>query len=503
MKPSLLFCLLTLLLLAALLAACAGNDSHTSSASEDRTAEFPSSPAIGTTLLTPVQTTVPATSVSTADSSAADSSGSIPESDEPITATPVTTTNAPSSALPQTTAIPVTTAQPTTATATTTAIPVEPPAPEAHWVVTCNEYIVLRKTASTASETIAKLTPGESVELIYFTGKSAKVKYKELIGYVNASYLTRPEGMGTDADLTVVNPVQNYSYEQMQSDLAALAEQFPDLLTLSSIGKSEEGRDLTLAILGNPEAEHSVFMQASIHAREHVVSLLAMSEIDYILHHTDTVLDNGMTIAELLREVSINIVPMSNPDGVTISQTATLPAPFADRYNRNNAIQWKANVNGIDLNANFDADWDRYQSSFQSTAPAYAGFKGTSPECAAESKALADYLRANAFDLTLSYHTSGSLIYWSYDYENHPEVNKRCRDIAELLSDKTGFTLGAQASTSTAGLKDWAIQSLGIPSLTIEFAVSSAPAPLREFEQTWARGKYTLLTSALWAREQE
>ncbi len=367
-----------------------------------------------------------------------------------------------------------------------------------HWVAICNEYINLRSEPSTAAHKICRIPKGDSMELLYFIGDYAKVIYKGKVGFVTASYITRPDGMGSAEDLTVVEFVHKYSYTQLQTDLAILAEKFPDRLTLSSIGTSEEGRDLTLAILGNPEAEHQIFMQAAIHGREHIGALLAMGEIDYILHHPDMVLQNGMTVAELLDHVAIHIVPMSNPDGVTISQTGTLPPPFADRYDSETAPYWKANALGIDLNANFDALWNKYESIYASTSPAYAGYKGTAPECAAESKALADYLRAGDFDLTLSYHTSGSLIYWSFDYANHVQVNEQSREIAALLSHQNGYPLGEQNSNSTAGLKDFAMSKLGIPSLTIEFALTPAPALFREYEQVWARAKNTLLISAQW-----
>lgn len=342
---------------------------------------------------------------------------------------------------------------------------------------------------------------GETVDVLQFlNGEFAKVRWNHKTGYVLSAYLTRSPEIGSSLELSVVKPVQDYSYDQMQHDLAILASRYPNLLTLSSIGTSEEGRDLTLCILGNPNADRKLFMQASIHGREHIVTLLALCEIDYILSHQDMVLNNGLTVKDLLSQVAIHIVPMSNPDGVTISQTGILPEKFAELYEGSSYIAefWKANANGIDLNANFDANWEDYESIYESTSPAYAGYKGTAPECAAESIALAEYLRANQFDLILSYHTSGSLIYWSYDYENHPEVNEQCRDIATELSKTTGFILGEQESTSTAGLKDYAIQSLQTPSLTIEFAIADAPAPLSEFEQIYERGKLTLLTSAQW-----
>ncbi len=439
-------------------------------------APIPSTPVVTTPApTTPIVSTIPSVTTTTA----------------PIVTTtlPITTTTAP---------IITTTTSPVTTTPPITTAPIDP---EARWIVvdTVN-YVNLRKSASTSSKVLKKIYAGELIEVLNFTGEFAKVQYKTYTGYVHASYITRPDGLGSDKDLTVLKPVQNYSYEQMQADLQTLAEKFPDRLTLSSIGKSEEGRDLTLCLLGNPDASKNILLQAAIHGREHVVTQIAVGEIDYLLHHQNMILENGMTVGELLDSVCIHIIPMSNPDGVTISQTKVLPQGFADLYENKSSIAktWKANANGIDLNANFDANWDRYDSIYQSSSPAYAGYKGETPECAKESKALADYLRSMKFDLTLSYHTSGSVIYWSYDYNNHVAVNQKSKELAMLIAAKNGFALGQQASNSTAGFKDYAMQAYDIPSLTIEFSQVDSPAPLSEFELTWARGKQTILTSAQW-----
>ncbi len=501
---TLFLCLLTLLLLALAFAACQDGDSEATDGGTDST-------TASTTTVDPAQRPMPAqtTSLPVPDSSddpvgtttaaPTDTTPDSPATDEPITVPSVTTTAEPV----ETTAPIVTT---TTPKVTTTTVPITtaPLDPNSEWiVVNTDDYLNLRQTASTASRILTRIPAGDSVEMLGFSGFFAKVRYYEYTGYVYCSYITRIDGAGTDTELTVLQPVQNYSYEQMQTDLAILAEKFPDRLTLSSIGKSEEGRDLTLCLLGNPEAERNILMQASIHAREHVVTQIAVGEIDYILHHQDMVLDNGMTVAELLDSVCIHIVPMSNPDGVTISQTGVMPPPFSDLYSSDTATTWKANAKGIDLNANFDAFWDRYGSIYDSFSPSPAGYRGTAPECAAESKALGDYLRSMPFDLTLSYHTCGTLIYWSFDYENHPEVNQKSYEAAQFLSQKSGFNLGEQVTNSTAGFKDYAMQTLGIPSLTIEFSMEDSPAPLSEFELTWARAKETLLTCAQWVLTQE
>lgn len=501
MKPSYLLALFALLILAAIFAACTQNPTPSTDTTKPSNTTSRPSVTAGTS------TTLPRTSISYPEGSAPipnDSSASPPVWTSPIV--PPALTTLPETTPPVTSVTAVTTTVTTTA-ATTTKPPITlPPEPINNpWTVTCNEYISLRTSPSTLGHVMTTIPAGQTVDLLGFTnGEFAKVRWNRQTGYVLSEYLTRSPEIGSALDLTVVKPVQNYSYDRMQADLATLADLYPDLLTLSSIGKSEEGRDLTLCILGNPDAQRKIFLQASIHGREHVVTLLTLCEIDYLLSHQDMVLEDGSTVKDLLSKVAIHIVPMSNPDGVTISQTGVLPEQFRDLYDDSSYVakHWKANANGIDLNANFDADWADYNSIYESSSPAFAGYKGTAPECASESKALAEYLRANEFDLILSYHTSGSLIYWAYDYEELPEVNRQCRDIALRLSEFNGFILGEQETSSTAGLKDYAIQGLHTPSLTMEFAIAEAPAPLSEFEQIWARGKHTMLISAQWVSEQ-
>lgn len=369
------------------------------------------------------------------------------------------------------------------------------------WVTVCDDTLTLRNQPDYSGKAIATLTRGQKVRLIYFIADFACVEVNGQTGFVLAGYLARSNEDEYQSDLSVVEPRENYSYNQMQTDLAELAQRYPDLLSLSSIGKSEEGRDLTLAVLGNPNAEKKIFLQSTIHAREYIVTELTMAQIDYMLAHTDVSLpDQSMTIGELLNKVCFYIVPMSNPDGVEIVQTGVIPSSLRPLISANKARIWKANAKGIDLNANFDADWDKYGSD--KTSPDYMSYKGTSPECAAESKALADYLRANSFDLILSYHTSGSIIYYSYGGAECKVVNDLNYALSCRLSILSGFTINRQPSSSTAGLKDWAIQTLKTPSLTIEFASTSAPVLQREFDQIWVRTRDMLSLCGLWTIEQ-
>ena len=400
-------------------------------------------------------------------------------------------------------------------TTQTTKEPLVPVTPEIDvteyktWVVDCNEYIGLRTAPDFSAKSILSIPKGERVTLLEFCERFAYVQYdkknskgeitRSYKGYVVAAYIVLPEESSYTLDLDTVKPVEKYTYDQMLTDLAVMSEKHPSRLTLSSIGKSEEGRDLVLAVMGNPSAENHIFVQASIHAREHMTTTLVMAQMDYMLTHEDHLYkDTGVTISEILDTTCFHIVPMANPDGVNIVQTGILPDEFKGKYSSYEISQWKANAKGVDLNANFDGDWENHGNG-SVTAPGPYDYKGSAPECAAESKALADYIRANDFDITLSYHVTGSVIY--YNYGDNDKINDLNLDLAQRIDAVAGYEPRFQSEASSAGLKDWAIEKLGIVSLTIEFGSFNPPLMEREFSNLWARGRDTLIISALWQTE--
>lgn len=368
------------------------------------------------------------------------------------------------------------------------------------WIVNCDESISLRSTPSLTGDTTISINAGEFVKVIFFTEKFAYCEYNGNYGYAHAAYIKQTDENGYKSVISTVDVCYDYDYYKMQDDLAKLKELYPDTLTLRSIGKSEEGRDMTVAIVGNPDAENRIFISAAIHAREYMTATLAMAQIEYLLSQTDMLCGVGdMTVGDMLNDVCICFLPFTNPDGAYIVTSGKLPEMFKNRYNSSYTSKWKANALGVDLNANFDADWEDYGGYLGSTTrPSFQSYKGTAPESAAEAKAVADYIRSEDFDLVLVYHTAGSYIYDTY--RDHPETNAKCNKIARFIAGRSGYVIGQESKTSTAGLHDWAV-SIGIPSLTIECGTSSSPLMMREFDNLWARLKDVPILSYLWVAQ--
>lgn len=365
------------------------------------------------------------------------------------------------------------------------------------WQANCNEYITLRKTPGGYG--IDTIPVGGVMELQEWNGLYAKVKYGKLTGYVLTSYI-KPAGDKYFKNLLkVVDVTSQYTYSQMIEDIHTLQKMYPDLIAVESIGTSELGRDIPVMRIGNPEAERHIMIHGSIHAREHMTTWLLMAIVEYQLAHDIT----------FLADVCFHVVPMVNPDGVTLSQTASFTEAQLKIYNDDlrhqntwygrtqYAAKWKANALGVDLNRNFPAGWEDIASR---ELPSSENFNGTEPLCAAESRALAEYTLKYTWTATISYHSFGSVIY--YNFGEREDVNRRSASLGEAVEAVTGYPLSDGDEMDGGGYRDWAIDALGVPSITVEVGCDEPPLLDRELYCLFARNYDVMRAVAEWALAQ-
>ena len=216
----------------------------------------------------------------------------------------------------------------------------------------------------------------------------------------------------------------------------------------------------------------------------------------------------GYSASTLFNTTTINIVPLVNPDGVDLVTGALNKNTSA--YQRADTIAndypsipfpsgWKANILGTDLNLNYPAGWEnareiKFAQGF--TSPSPRDFVGTEPLSAPESRAMADYTRENNFNLTLSYHTQGEVIFWKYlDY-----MPPNAFDIGVQLSGASGYSLETTPPESAyAGYKDWFIQTYNLPGYTIEAGRGINPLPISNFNKIYNDNEKLLVYAALLA----
>ncbi|EFM11720.1 peptidase M14 carboxypeptidase A [Paenibacillus curdlanolyticus YK9] len=300
----------------------------------------------------------------------------------------------------------------------------------------------------------------------------------------------------TNAPSSVVRPNQVYSYSVLSSDLTKLAARYPELIKRSSIGTSEYGRELYSFELGKGPA--IILLNGSHHAREWMTTiwLMAMTEY-YAKAYEENASWNGLRVRDLLDHVTFRIVPMVNPDGVTLQQQGLSAFPAADRPaltrmndGSTNFSRWKANGKGVDLNRQYPADWSHISNP--ASAPHYMNFKGTAPLQAKESQAMANLTKMINPELAISYHTAGEIVYWNF----HTLASNLNRDraIATSYAAMTGYRLVAPtANPSGGGFTDWFITQFHKPALTPELgrANGNSHVPLSEWNRIWGQNRDT------------
>ena len=110
-----------------------------------------------------------------------------------------------------------------------------------------------------------------------------------------------------------------YRYDELTTALHSLAAQFPTLLTVESVGKSYEGRDIWLATVTNTNTgchseKPAIWADANIHSIEHTGSLAALYLIDKLVHGYGT----DPLITKALDSRTFYVMPRVNPDGAEL-----------------------------------------------------------------------------------------------------------------------------------------------------------------------------------------
>ena len=258
------------------------------------------------------------------------------------------------------------------------------------------------------------------------------------------------------------------TYNDLISKIEQLKEEGVEIF---SIGKSVLGKDILATHLGETTGTQ-ILIQAGIHAREYITTLLLV-ELVRELHNNDMIKNGG-----------IYFVFLVNPDGaqIVLDGIEVLPCDITKQYltyankGSKNFSQYKANANLVDLNTNFNANWGK--GALNVTCPNTENFIGFYPESEREVQTLINFTLKVKPKLTISYHSKGDIIYYGFDGQTKQD-HERDFNIGSRLSKATGYPL-ILTENSTGGYKDWCIQKFTIPAYTIEVGADNLPHPIGE-----------------------
>lgn len=272
--------------------------------------------------------------------------------------------------------------------------------------------------------------------------KALPFKYEILVADEEAEFLKRnniadfyknddsPKADGLNAFSFIESPNQNmsskiatpaaftagsmggyYTLAEMNAKITALATAYPNLVTVSSIGNSYNGRPLTLVKISDnavtDESEPEMLYTGLHHAREPLGMMNLIFFMQYLCENYST----NARIKELVDSRELYFVPCMNPDGYERNRVSN---PSGGGMHRKNVGPYGSAGNpGTDLNRNYGYDFG-YNNVGSSATNSADNYRGPSAFSETESQLLRNFARARQLKLMINHHSYGG--YWINSY---------------------------------------------------------------------------------------
>jgi carboxypeptidase T len=273
-----------------------------------------------------------------------------------------------------------------------------------------------------------------------------------------------------------IRATQYHSYERLVGEIKTLEQSYPALVTVLSLGRSLENRDMPLIRISGKSLAEAEALQLPVafytgchHAREHLSVEVPFMFAKYLLSEYG----KNPDVTRLVDSREIYIAPMINPDGHTFDFTGkTQGNMWRKNRARNNDGSY-----GVDLNRNYGYQWGTGGSS---TTPTSEVFMGPQPFSEPETQAVKHFVDTQPRMKTLlTFHTFSELILypwgWTYDPINHADDLKVYQKMAGDMSKWNGYTPQASSDLYIASgdTVDWSYGTHGIFAFTFELSPKS------------------------------
>lgn len=220
--------------------------------------------------------------------------------------------------------------------------------------------------------------------------------------------------------MSEVNLNQRYYYQDFIECGHVFEKKYSEILEVSNIGFSEDGREILMFQVGN--ASNNILLTGGVHGRETLnpIVLLKMVE-DYCEIYKKT------------ENISYTIIPLINPDGYMIALRGF--NVIRDEKKRLQAKKqgipyylWKYNAASKDLNRNFPSNtW-------------LAKEKGDAPATEKETKALIKVMKMLPSEAYIDFHSRGNEIFY-YRSQMDQQYNKTQLELAKKMSEVSSYQL--------------------------------------------------------------
>lgn len=227
--------------------------------------------------------------------------------------------------------------------------------------------------------------------------------------------------------------------------LEQLAQDYPDLVRVETIGLSWEQREIKLLTLSldikTADEKPALFYTGTIHAREWIGIELALDFARYVVES----ISFDPWVKSLFRAATIYMVPCANPDGL--------------EYSRNHFSFWRKNRRqnadgsyGVDLNRNFPIGFSKSNKTYSEIYP------GPQPFSEPETQALKQFVEGHPnIAIALDYHSQGNVFFPAHDFRHEDtidttDMNVLCANMAESIRKVSNREYGIHQGKPPAAL---------------------------------------------------
>ena len=249
-----------------------------------------------------------------------------------------------------------------------------------------------------------------------------------------------------------------HSLAEMEQVLEDIADAYPDITRLFSIGTSYGDRPIwCLEISDNPgvdEGEPGVFFMGLHHARE-------WPSLEICLYLAETLTGSYLvnaSVGDLVDGRRIWLVPCVNPDGYFYSHDQ------GNDWRKNRHYFPESDTYGVDLNRNYAGScngdaagmWGSLGEASLTHYPSYSTYCGPGPFSELETRAVRNVFLENNISAAISWHTYGELVLWPWGYSGDVQapdsqyLTRVGKGMAARIASQDGS--GSYTPTQAAGL---------------------------------------------------
>jgi hypothetical protein len=285
----------------------------------------------------------------------------------------------------------------------------------------------------------------------------------------------------------IMIPPEYHTYEEMTAVLDSLSQAYPEIAFMESLGVSTLDKRIVWGFKVSDNVETNEDEPAVLYVSTH--HGCEMIGMEYCLYLIDYLLSNYGIDPQATRwidKTEIWFVPLFNPDGYWAVYTDINHEWRKNaRDTNNNGIfyefedtSWTADHDGIDLNRNYDFNWE-FGGSPDSMSSHY---RGAFPFSEDENQSMQKLATREMFQMAISFHSWGEVVIYPWDTdwngENPPDFPVIVSTVDTVAGripteDRTDTYYPYTSSAMGGYIDNWIYATFGTICMTLE--VNPAP----------------------------